>query len=191
MNEEDPLAQLRDIALPDPIGFWPPAPGWWILFLVALGLIVWAIIVINRRQLNTAYRRQALIESEINWKELQETNNTRHYLEETAKLVRRCAIIAYPRKDVKHLTGTDWLEFLDSTYAGKKPDGFTQGLSKDFASLAYQSDSVLKNIDSEYLLSLQTLIVDWCKHHATQEHLDSAPTELNASNKTGVNDAPV
>jgi len=31
----DPLAPLRPLHLPDQIGWWPPAPGWWLLAGVA------------------------------------------------------------------------------------------------------------------------------------------------------------
>ena len=45
MNPEDPLSlPLRDIALPAEIGWWPLAPGWWVLVtIVALALAVWRI----------------------------------------------------------------------------------------------------------------------------------------------------
>ena len=33
--------QLHDIHLPDPAGWWPPAPGWWILALLLLALLIW------------------------------------------------------------------------------------------------------------------------------------------------------
>jgi hypothetical protein len=36
----DPLAQLRDWHLPDPIQWWPPAPGWWISAAVFLALLL-------------------------------------------------------------------------------------------------------------------------------------------------------
>ncbi len=40
MEAEDPLSQLRDIHLPEPVTFWPPAPGWWfILLLILIGLV--------------------------------------------------------------------------------------------------------------------------------------------------------
>jgi len=39
MNADDPSSiPLRDIHLPDPIGWWPPAPGW----SIVLGLLVLA-----------------------------------------------------------------------------------------------------------------------------------------------------
>ncbi len=38
-SANDPLAQLRDIHLPDPISWWPPAPGWWVLAVVVLALL--------------------------------------------------------------------------------------------------------------------------------------------------------
>ena len=39
MNEQDPLANLRDIYLPEPITAWPPAIGWWALILLGLLLL--------------------------------------------------------------------------------------------------------------------------------------------------------
>ncbi|WP_315982906.1 DUF4381 domain-containing protein [Aliamphritea spongicola] len=54
----DPLAELRDIHLPEAVGYWPVAPGWWLLLasvLVLAGLIVWTV----RRYRHNAYRRAA------------------------------------------------------------------------------------------------------------------------------------
>ena len=39
MNPEE-LA-LRDIHLPAPVGWWPPAPGWWLLAGLMLAVIIW------------------------------------------------------------------------------------------------------------------------------------------------------
>lgn len=42
MNPEDLLSQLRDIHTPDPIGWWPPALGWWcLLLLCGLAVLAW------------------------------------------------------------------------------------------------------------------------------------------------------
>lgn len=57
----DPLAELRDIHLPEAVGYWPLAPGWWLLLasvLLLAGLIVWAV----RRYRRNAYRRAAVKE---------------------------------------------------------------------------------------------------------------------------------
>ena len=40
MAKADPLAQLKDIHLPDPVGFWPLAPGWY-------GLIIFIILLLS------------------------------------------------------------------------------------------------------------------------------------------------
>ena len=40
---------LRDIHLPEPVGWWPPAIGWWLLPVCVLGLIVLLIWLIRRR----------------------------------------------------------------------------------------------------------------------------------------------
>ena len=39
MSEENPLVNLKDIHLPPPVSFWPPAPGWWILALLLISTL--------------------------------------------------------------------------------------------------------------------------------------------------------
>ena len=60
MNPQDPLAALHPLREPLPVGWWPPAPGWWLLaalVLVALLALAWFAL---RRYRANAYRRQAL-----------------------------------------------------------------------------------------------------------------------------------
>ena len=47
--------ELRDIHLPEPISWWPIAPGWWLLLALILALIAFAFFARKRylkRQLN-------------------------------------------------------------------------------------------------------------------------------------------
>ena len=53
MNPQDPLSQLKDIHLPAAGGFWPPAPGWWLLTLLALLLIVALVWLVSALALET------------------------------------------------------------------------------------------------------------------------------------------
>ena len=32
----DAALPLRDLRLPEPVGWWPPAPGWWILAAIVV-----------------------------------------------------------------------------------------------------------------------------------------------------------
>lgn len=45
---EAQLAKLRDIRLPEPVGWWPLAPGWWglvaLLVLAIAGVALWRIL---------------------------------------------------------------------------------------------------------------------------------------------------
>jgi hypothetical protein len=134
MNSPDPLAQLRDIHLPGPISWWPPAPGWWILALIlALALVV-SIKFIIRHFRRNRYRKEAL-------QELQKINvnmeglSTRDNVEQLAMLLRRVAIHTCGRETVASLVGQAWLRFLDSKGNTKQ---FTAGPGRVLADGHYQ-----------------------------------------------------
>ena len=45
----DPLAALKDIYLPAPPTWWPPAPGWWLLAAVLVASLLWLTFRAYRR----------------------------------------------------------------------------------------------------------------------------------------------
>ena len=45
----DPLAALRGLHLPEPVGLWPLAPGWWMVF-VAFSLLLFGAIAWRRHR---------------------------------------------------------------------------------------------------------------------------------------------
>ena len=98
------LDNLRDIVIPDPPPFWPPAPGFWIalatVVLIAL-LAGWTLRAHRRRH---AYRRAGL--------RLLEEARTVH---DISVAMKRVALAAFPRQQVASLYGDEWAAFLRQT----------------------------------------------------------------------------
>lgn len=104
------LSNLRDIVLPPPVSYWPPAAGWWILAtalaaLLALLLARWII-----RYRHDAYRRQALRELAALPAPLDATG-----AQSLSAILKRTALVAFPRAETARLTGREWLRFLDQS----------------------------------------------------------------------------
>ena len=102
------LQNLHDIVVPPPVPWWPPAPGWYLVMAIALGLavVVAARAVIRYRR--NAYRRAALAE-------LQVLALDGDALPRIAALLKRTALAAYPREHVASLAGQPWLTWLGDT----------------------------------------------------------------------------
>jgi len=113
MNGTDPLAQLRDIHLPPPIGWWPPAPGWWLLAVLVsialLAIVVWA----GRRYRQHRYRRFALRQLRALHRQWQTQRDDAQFVQAINRLLKQCALAAFPPSEVAILSGAEWLEFLD------------------------------------------------------------------------------
>ncbi len=118
MNPQDPLSQLRDIHLPATGGFWPPAPGWWlltVLVLVALGLVVAALL---RRRRRNRWRRlaiDALADLE------QRAEPTPDWFARLNILLKQAARECHPASQPEALSGTAWVDFLIATTPEGKP----------------------------------------------------------------------
>ncbi len=124
MNNSEALQQLRDIHLPEPVPFWPPAPGWWLLALLVM-LLLSAAVWLWKRHRRTAYRRAALLELQNLHQALAQGQTAAPIIAELSILLRRAAISRYGRQQVAELRGADWLEFLDRT--GRTTQFSTQG----------------------------------------------------------------
>jgi len=100
---------LRDIHLPEPVGWWPLASGWWIA-LFALVVLTVAVYLLVRR-----WRRRTVIKLALSEFDSLEAAALppAEKLRQLSILLRRAAMSADVRADVAGLTGEDWLRWLD------------------------------------------------------------------------------
>jgi Domain of unknown function (DUF4381) len=153
---QDPLGQLRDIHLPDPVSAWPPAPGWWILAALAVFLITTTIVYCYRRYQRNAYRRLAL-KTLTELKHNRDKHTDQHYLQHLNRLLKQTALAAQAGSTVAGLSGKPWLEFLDHSAQTK---GFSQGIG-----LALLDGPYCPNPDSVDINQLHDLSGRWIKRH--------------------------
>jgi len=114
----DPLADLRDYHAPDPVSWWPPAPGWWLLAALGVALLAGGLIWWSRRRLRRRAARLARAELADLEQEFQRQRDGVAFLRGLSRLLRRFALARFPRQDVAGLTGSAWLEFLDAQGGG-------------------------------------------------------------------------
>lgn len=127
----EPELPLRDIHLPAPVGWWPPAPGWWVALALLAALIGLAVILVRR------WRRQTLAKLGVaELKAIEEADlPTSEKLRRLSILLRRVGLSAYPRTDVAGLTGEAWLKWLDQALG--RPD-FSEGPGRLLLTGPYQ-----------------------------------------------------
>ncbi|PQO27315.1 DUF4381 domain-containing protein [Blastopirellula marina] len=129
---DDPasLDLLHDIVVPPEVPWWPLAPGWYILFAIALlSLTYWAYRCWAKWQAN-AYRRVAL-------QELSAAGS----IADVSQLLRRTALKIAPRPVIASLTGSEWPEWLATCFPEPMPDACrTQLADGGYARVSSSSD---------------------------------------------------
>lgn len=98
------LAQLKDIRLPEAISWWPPAPGWWLLLGVVLGVFM---AVLGWRFQHRRRVKVAALHALANVAD----NDSSALAAELSALIRRVAIQQYG-ETVATLSGQQWADFL-------------------------------------------------------------------------------
>ena len=146
MESEDPLSQLADIHLPDPVSFWPLSPGWWILIVLVLMGLCWLIflsikkLILNRRLQIAQNELEKAIEA---YRDQTSKDSSDHnkagldYLYAVNSVLNRVALYTNPKhsREIAKLTGKPWLAYLDQSYGGTD---FREGPGKVLAEGQYR-----------------------------------------------------
>ena len=161
MNPQDPLAALNPLREPAMIGWWPLAPGWWVLIALFITAIAVLCYILRKRHKNNAYRRLALLQlKEINTKlETGDPDSTTVHIAITATnaLLKTVALRVFPRHDIAALSGSAWLDFLNSTTRNNTE---TATFPAEFANAAYQKQKL--NLDMQQIC---VATEHWIKTH--------------------------
>ena len=157
---EDPLAQLRDLHLPQAVADWPPALGWWLLAGLVLFGLVWFMRGLYRRYQSNAYRRFAQRELTAIVAEHATTQDARRALSALQFLMKRVAMTAFNRAEVAALTGVAWTQFLDATSATSQ---FSLGPGELLIDGPYEAT---QDHSSQELTALFSLCAEWLKNHS-------------------------
>ncbi len=146
---------LKDIHLPEPVSWWPPAPGWWLL-LVLLVLLFVVFVIVRKIHAGRQLKRDIRAEFESIKQHYRETQNKLALARALSVLLRRASITYYPQQNIAGLTGEDWLAFLDATGAGKNAGGhrFQSDTGKVLLSAPYLPDDKTPDFDPQTLMAL-------------------------------------
>ena len=156
-----PMEQLRDIHLPAAVNWWPPAPGWWLLLIVALAILITALFWLRNYRRKNRYRRLALqhlhtLRDHWRQQERQQQHDDSALTQAINRLLKQTALAAYPRQRVAALTGADWLLFLDS---GVKQPRFSE---PELRALASTYQATPQTISAEALFNASEY---WIRRH--------------------------
>jgi hypothetical protein len=143
---------LRDIHEPGVIGWWPPAPGWWILVAVVVAVVVLAFL----RYQSHFRERAALRALKRALERLAEGAEPAHCLQQISMTLRRFAMSRVERAEaVAGLTGERWLKYLDSCWARAE---FVSGAGRSLAVAPYAPPGRVRAAE---VATLGSLCVDW------------------------------
>lgn len=145
------LDNLHDIMVVDPVSlWWPLAPGWWVILGVIALIMLTGFWRYMRNRHRNAYRRYAL-------KELNNFNSP----SALPVLLKRVALVAYPREQVASLSGQEWIDFLNH----EVPNCFTS----DCAALLFQVNYLPGDQTALETESLISAVRRWVLEHPRQE----------------------
>ncbi|MCC5014578.1 MULTISPECIES: DUF4381 domain-containing protein [unclassified Legionella] len=118
MTESAALAKLRDIQLPNPISWWPMAPGWYFLISLVVLSVIFLLYILRRSYLFGRAKREALQLLTHYQQAYEQVGNSQRSSMEISELLRRVALVYFPRDRVAGLQGEAWLAFLNETAKG-------------------------------------------------------------------------
>lgn len=150
---------LHDIHLPAPVGWWPPAPGWWLVALLSLLLLGWLLRTAWRSWRVWRWQRRLLADFGHFPQPLDKLSSTQFATVLSGQL-RRLALTLFPATDVASLSGEAWLSFLEQH---SPRGGFLHGAGRYLADGLYRSGG--EELDAGQRKQLQQLAWQWARYN--------------------------
>jgi hypothetical protein len=116
----DLLSQLRDIHAAPNAPWWPPAPGWWIVAMLLLALLVWLGRRVLLRYKVHQRRKQMLAWIDHLNANIDPQREPQAYLSTLNRIFKLVALRAFPAQQCASLAGQDWSDFLTTKMQGAK-----------------------------------------------------------------------
>ena len=155
---EASLDNFHDIIVADAVGYFPPAPGWYVLGLLVLALLFHFAIQTYAKYKKNLYRREALKELESFSEQSQEETVL------LLSLAKRVAIAAYGRETIAKLSSDSWWDFMEEHSKVKVNKELRENIAKILYDKGYES----KQSDS---LAIKTFVTLWVKTHKGVENV--------------------
>lgn len=154
MNPQDPLANLQPLRAPELIGWWPPAPGWWVLMLVLILTLAALTYWLVKRYRKNAYRRHAVKQLQSLAMTFKGDDNVCDHLSQVNALLKSVALVAYSPHEIASQHGESWRKFLNQSAAPGEP------FQPSFAEALYQKTP--PEID---ITQIHRAADHWIRHH--------------------------
>ena len=135
---------LRDIHLPEAVGWWPLAPGWWFLIALAVAGLCYLLYLQFLKWRGNRARRVALAELTRIQASYRGGAETLPVAIALSELLRRGMLAYAPRAEVAGLAGESWLGWLDR---GLEDQPFTKGPGRSLEDLPYRHPDSVRDSD--------------------------------------------
>ena len=103
---------LRDIHLPDSVSWWPPAIGWWLLLLLAIGLLVLLWVAFKKIK-QPVLKKSAKAEIMAVISHFRQHQDAHQLMQELSVAFKRVGISYLHRDQVAGLTGQAWYQRIN------------------------------------------------------------------------------
>jgi len=160
------MANLTEIGAPDPVPLWPPAPGWYVVGGVLVLVAIRICLALIRHRRANRYRRDAL--ELVHQLAVAFNRDPTTQLAPLPGVLKRAALVAFPRTDVAALSGAGWHHFLDQTI-GEKLFADEAGATLDAVSYDPRAE-----VSEDAALGLLSAAERWLRRHRLVDHRGSS-----------------
>ncbi len=158
------LHGINEVVLPESVSWYPQTVGWTILLGLVLLFLLFKALVQLLRWYRNRYRTEGL-------KRLQRLSVASDRIEAVRGVpivLKAVALQAYPRSEIARLSGSAWIEFLNSV---TERVSFNPAQAKFLQRVSYQVLSY-NDIDDASFEELIEQSIYWVKHHKAGSQSD-------------------